>query len=89
MPVLPNPSGYDRDNRKQIEVESQDKAVQTVVLDKPVKPLSQIEEEMIEWMQSLDELPSPEQVKAQWEQLSGKALTSSQLKAILKGLGLG
>jgi hypothetical protein len=89
MPVLPNPSGYDRDSRKQIEVEPQDKEVETVVLNKPVKPLSQIEEEMMEWMQSLDELPSPEQVKAQWEELSGKTLTASQLSAVLKGLGLG
>jgi len=50
--------------------------------------LDQLMEKMIAWMQSLDELPSPEQVKEQWELLSGQPLTDDQLKAVCSGLGL-
>ena len=50
--------------------------------------LDQLMEKMIAWIQSLDELPSPEQVKEQWEKLSGKSLTDDQLKAVCSGLGL-
>lgn len=56
--------------------------------ERSFKTLSQLEEEIMHWVQSLDELPSPKQVKDKWESISGKKLEPEQLKAILKGLGL-
>lgn len=56
--------------------------------ERSFKTLSQLEEEIMHWVQSLDELPSPKQVKDKWESISGKQLEPGQLKAILKGLGL-
>jgi hypothetical protein len=56
--------------------------------DPNLKTLPQLEAEMMEWVQNLDELPSPVQVKEKWESMSGKPLEANQLKAILKGLGL-
>lgn len=88
MPVLPNPSGYDRDNRKFVETESPEAEVQTTVIDKPVKSLTQIEAEMKAWMQSLDELPSPTDVRTKYQAISGVKLNDAQLKELLRELGL-
>lgn len=90
MPVMPNPSGYDRDNRRAVDqpVSKSEPTVKTQVMDKPIKTLAEIEEEVMQWVQSLEELPSPKQVKDKWESISGKKLEPEQLKAILKGLGL-
>lgn len=91
MPVLPNPSGYDRDNRRTIEQpESSNEGCQTVMVQNVAEPkvnLNKIEEEMMEWVRSLDEQPSPRQIKDKWESLTGQQLTVAQLKLVIKGLG--
>lgn len=89
MPVLPNPSGYDRDSRKFIKQSSSTSSnVETTFVSKPIKTLDQVMDAMMEWMQSLEELPTPNQVREQWEELSGKPLNDAQLVLILKQLGL-
>jgi hypothetical protein len=43
---------------------------------------------MIAWMQSLDELPSPQAIASKWESLSSKPPSEKLLKIILEKLGL-
>ena len=93
MPILPNPSGYDRDNRRSVEKpkESTKSTVKTEVIDtapKPTLSLESIEADMMAWVQSLDELPSPKQVKDKWESLARCELSVAALKRLLSVLGL-
>jgi hypothetical protein len=67
----------------------------TAPVSKPVdtdtpeyRTVDQVMNCMMEWMQSLEELPTPNQVREQWEELSGKPLNDAQLVLILKQLGL-
>lgn len=96
MPVLPNPSGYDRDNRKSIEqprIENEPTAVKTVVVEEipqDIDPpsINNIHDQMIAWMQSLEALPNAKQVKDKWESLTGQEMSIKTLKAMLIALGL-
>jgi hypothetical protein len=54
-----------------------------------LKTVDQLMEEMISWMQSLDELPSPQSIASEWASLSGKPPSEKLLKIILDKLGLG
>lgn len=85
MPVLPNPSGYDRDNRKWMEKPQEQARTQDVP---PPVTLRDIESVLIEWMRSLDELPPPDDVRAKWEEITGQRLNDDQLANLLKTLGL-
>lgn len=89
MPVLPNPSGYDRDSRTQIEAPEVEETEQIHL--EPVQSVKSVDDflaEMVTWMQSLDELPNVLQVKKKWESLSGQTLEIDALKLIMRKLGL-
>lgn len=91
MPILPNPSGYDRDNRRSVEQPDTRLTVNTEVFDtvqKPTISLDSIDEQLMLWVQSLDELPSPKEVKDKWESLAGCELSVANLKRLLTMLGL-
>lgn len=88
MPTLPNPSGYNRDKCSYNKQQPGGNSINTVVEKPDYKTLDQVMDCMMEWMQSLDELPTPNQVREQWEELSGKPLNDTQLVLILKQLGL-
>lgn len=72
--------------------------VKTITEDeRTFKTFPQIEAEMMQWIQSIDTLPTPSQVKEKWESLSGRPLDTDnkpgedpemQLKAVLAMLGL-
>ena len=72
--------------------------VKTITEDeRTLKTFPQIEAEMMQWVQSIDTLPTPAQVKEKWESLSGRPLDTDnkpgedpekQLKAVLAMLGL-
>jgi len=56
--------------------------------ERTFKTSDQLMEEMIAWMQSLDELPSPQAIASKWESLSSKPPSEKLLKIILEKLGL-
>jgi hypothetical protein len=65
MPVLPNPSGYDRDNRKAIEqpaTDSESTGVKTTVVEEipqehDLPGINSIHDQMVAWMQGLEICP--------------------------------
>lgn len=64
------------------------KVEQVETTEAALKTADQLMQEMIEWMQSLNELPSPEAIASKWESLSGKQPSEKLLKIILEKLGL-
>jgi hypothetical protein len=96
MPVLPNPSGYDRDNRKAIEQPARDSestgvkttVVEEIPADHNIPGINSIHDQMVAWMQSLETMPNPKQVKDKWESLTGQEMSIKALKGMLIALGL-
>lgn len=62
--------------------------VKTAPQDPNFKTLPQLEAELLEWSQSLDEFPSPPEVKAKWESLNGPKLSPKHFEELLRILGL-
>jgi hypothetical protein len=95
MPVLPNPSGYDRDNRRVVEQPTTTPAptVQTTVVeniptDSNHPSINGVHDQMVAWMQSLETFPNAKEVKDKWESLTGQEMSIKALKAMLIALGL-